>query len=491
MKTRIIDMSIKELESALDKSEISSVDIAKSYIAQIEKVDDKIGAYLYINKEAVKQAEALDTKRKNGEKLGRLAGMPIALKDNMCTVDMPTTCASKMMQGYMSPFDAEVVKRLKGEDAIMLGKVNLDEFAMGGSTENSYYKTTTNPHDISRVPGGSSGGSAASVVSHQALVALGSDTGGSIRQPASFCGAVGIKPTYGSVSRSGLVAFASSLDQIGPIARNVEDAALTLEVLIGHDAKDSTSVKFEKPSYETEIKKDIKGMKIALPREFFEQGVQADVKESILKAAEKFEKLGAIVEDVKIKNLDYALSAYYIISSAEASSNLARFDSIQYGYRTDEYASLEELYKKSRQEGFGKEVKRRILLGTYALSSGFYDAYYKKALKVRTLIKQSYDEIFKDYDMILSPVAPTTAYKIGEKRTDPVEAYMGDIYTVPVNIAGLPALSMNCGFDKEELPVGMQLIGSTFSEDTLLRAAYNYEQAYKAEITKTGGVYGG
>ena len=283
MKTRIIDMSIKELESALDKSEISSVDIAKSYIAQIEKVDDKIGAYLYINKEAVKQAEALDTKRKNGEKLGRLAGMPIALKDNMCTVDMPTTCASKMMQGYMSPFDAEVVKRLKGEDAIMLGKVNLDEFAMGGSTENSYYKITTNPHDISRVPGGSSGGSAASVVSHQALVALGSDTGGSIRQPASFCGAVGIKPTYGSVSRSGLVAFASSLDQIGPIARNVEDAALTLEVLIGHDAKDSTSVKFEKPSYETEIKKDIKGMKIALPREFFEQGVQIDVKESILK----------------------------------------------------------------------------------------------------------------------------------------------------------------------------------------------------------------
>ena len=491
MKTRILEMSINEIKSAMDKKEVSSVDVTKAYLSQIEKVDSEIGAYLHVNKEAIKQAELIDKKRINGSEARSLAGIPIAIKDNMCTVDMPTTCASKMMDGYMSPFDATVVKKLKQEDAILLGKVNLDEFAMGGSTENSYYKKTVNPHDITRVPGGSSGGSAASVMSNQSLIALGSDTGGSIRQPASFCGAVGIKPTYGSVSRNGIIAFASSLDQIGPIARNVEDAAIVLDVLVGYDEKDSTSVSFKKPSYEKEIKKDIKGMKIALPREFFEKGIQEDVKENILRAAEKFEKLGAIVEDVKISNLEYALSAYYIISSAEASSNLARFDSIQYGYRTDEYESLEELYKKSRQEGFGQEVKRRILLGTYALSSGFYDAYYKKALKVRTLIKQSYDEIFKDYDMILSPVAPTTAYKLGEKRTDPVESYMGDIYTVPVNIAGLPALSMNCGFDKDNLPVGMQLIGSTFSEDRLLRAAYNYEQAYKTEITKTGGVYGG
>ena len=483
---QILDMSIKELKDSMDKKEISSEDIAVAYKEQIEKTDKKIGSYLYLNENIVKEAREIDKKRLKGEDTGILCGIPVGIKDNMCTIDMPTTCASKMMDGYMSPFDATVVKRLKDEGALLLGKLNLDEFAMGGSTENSYFQKTKNPHDLTRVPGGSSGGSASSVAAHQAILSLGSDTGGSIRQPASFCGVVGIKPTYGTVSRNGLIAFASSLDQIGPMGRTVEDVAIGLDVISGYDSKDATSFKFEKPDYQSEMKKDIKGLKIGLPRAFFEEGINDEVKEAILKAAKNYEKMGAIVEEVEIENIKNALPAYYIISSAEASSNLARFDSVQYGYRTDEYSTLEELYKKSRSEGFGKEVKRRILLGTYALSSGYYDAYYKKALQIRRLIKDSYDKVFKTYDVILSPVAPTTAYKIGEKKSDPTEAYMGDIYTVPVNIAGLPALSMNCGFDSNSLPIGMQLIGKAFAEDKILRAAYSYEQEYKEEIIKKG-----
>ena len=488
-KTDIQTMSIRQLSEAMDKKELSAEDVTRAYLKQIDKADDVIGAYLHINKSALDEAIEQDKKRKAGEKTGALSGIPVAVKDNICTSDMPTTCASKMLDGYMSPFDAQVVKKMKSDGAVILGKVNLDEFAMGGSTENSYYKKTVNPHDITRVPGGSSGGSAAAVAADMASFALGSDTGGSIRQPAGFCGLVGIKPTYGSVSRNGLIAFASSLDQIGPIARTVEDAAFALSSIAGHDALDATSLKFEKPAYEKDLSGDIKGMRIALPTDFFAKGIQSEVKEAVLLAAKRFEKMGAVVEEVKIENLDYALSAYYIISSAEASSNLARFDSVQYGFRAEDYEDLEELYKKTRQQGFGKEVKRRILLGTYALSSGYYDAYYKKALKVRTLIKNSYDKIFDDFDMILSPVTPTTAYRLGEKRTDPVESYLGDIYTVPVNIAGVPALSMNCGFDQDGMPIGMQLTGKLFSEQTLLKAAYNFEQQYKKEITKKGGIY--
>lgn len=470
-------MNIRQLQAAFQSRSVSYEEIVSAYLGHIQVTDREIAAYLYVNSvEAKRQAQAIDARFARGEALGALAAVPMALKDNMCTVDMPTTCGSKMLENYMSPFDATVVTRLKAADAVALGKLNLDEFAMGSTTENSYYQSTKNPVDPTRVPGGSSGGSAAAVASRQALFTLGSDTGGSIRQPASFCGVVGLKPSYGRVSRYGLIAFASSLDQIGPMTRSVEDLAIVSNVLFGHDPKDSTSVKREVPDLIESLDQDIKGMRIALPTNYLEEGIAPEVKAAILKAAKSFESLGAIVDEVQVTNVRHALPAYYIISSAEASSNLARFDGIQYGFRPEGEFDLEALYKEARSRGFGKEVKRRILLGTYALSSGYYDAYYKKAQQVRGLIKQDFDRLFETYDLVLSPTAPTTAYPFGAKSENPIEMYMGDVYTVPVNIAGLPGLSMNCGFDSDGLPIGMQLIGKAFDEATLIKAAHAFER---------------
>lgn len=475
---KLNQLSIQEQKNMLERKEISSVDLTEACFEQIEKTDGEIGAWITLCKEsALESAKGIDSKRTKGESLGMLAGIPAGLKDNMCTTDMPTTCGSRMLEHYTSPFNATVVEKLHKADAVVLGKLNMDEFAMGSSTENSYFKPARNPVDLSRVPGGSSGGSAAAVASDQAAFTLGSDTGGSIRQPASFCGVVGLKPTYGAVSRYGLVAFASSLDQIGPLTRDVTDMALVMNAIVGHDAKDSTSAPVKWPDFTESLKADIKGMKIALPREYFAKGLNPEVKASVLQAAHMFEALGAVVEEVSVTTMEYALPAYYIISSAEASSNLARFDGVEYGFRADQFEDLTDLYVQSRSQGFGKEVKRRILLGTYALSSGYYDAYYKKAQQVRSLIRKEFSGIFRKYDMVLSPVAPTTAWKLGEKSKDPLEMYMEDIYTVPINIAGVPAISVPCGKDSDGMPIGMQLIGKAFDEKTLIRAAYTYEQA--------------
>lgn len=481
----LLTLSIKEALAKMESGELTSETLVKAYLDHIEEKDAEIGAYLYINKEAaIEKAKTVDAKRKAGEPVGALAGIPMAIKDNMCTVDMPTTCASKILDGYMSPFNATVVDQLEAADAVCLGKLNMDEFAMGSTTENSYFKKTKNPYDTTRVPGGSSGGSAAAVSASEAIFTLGSDTGGSIRQPASFCGVTGLKPTYGAISRNGLIAFASSLDQIGPIAKSAEDLAYILPVLMKHDPMDSTSADVPEKDYVKALDQDVKGIRIAIPEAYFGEGINEEVKKTVLEAAEKYSAMGAKVETVEMTNVANALPAYYIISSAEASSNLARFDGVQYGYRHDEFETIEELHRKSRSHGFGKEVKRRILLGTYALSSGYYDAYYKKALQVRTLIKREYDAIFENYDMVLAPVAPTTAYKIGEKSSDPLEMYMGDIYTVPINIAGLPAISLNAGFDSDGMPVGMQLIGKPFSEDILLKTADAYEKETKGGTVK-------
>lgn len=460
----------------LETKEISSVELTRAYLDHIERTDEVIGSYLHVDaKGALKAAEAIDTKRSDKSELGPLAGIPMALKDNLCTVDMPTTCASKMLEHFVSPYDAEVVTRLKNSGAIILGKLNMDEFAMGASTENSYFKKTRNPILPDRVPGGSSGGSAAAVAAHQAAYTLGSDTGGSVRQPASFCGVVGLKPTYGRISRRGLIAFASSLDQVGPIGKTTQDVAEVYRQLAVHDPWDSTSGASETFDISELLGRDVRKMRIALPKSFFEEGIQKDVKDAVLAAAKTFESMGAIVEEVDLKRLDAALPTYYLLSSAEASSNLARFDGVKYGFRTGEFDSIESLYKKTRGEGFGREVKRRILLGTYALSSGYYDAYYQKALKVRSLVKSEYDKVFERFDLVLTPVAPTTAYRFGSKDKNPVEMYLGDIYTVPVNIAGVPAISVNCGYDKDHMPIGMQLIGKAFDEQTILSAAHAFE----------------
>lgn len=474
---KIIDMSIIELRQAFLSGKLTYEEIVKSYLSHIKKVDRKIAAYLYVDsKEAIEKAKAIDEKLKLGEPVGKLAGIPIAIKDNIVTKSMPTTCGSKMLENYRSPFDATIVDKIQEADGIILGKLNLDEFAMGSTTENSYYQSTKNPHNLTRVPGGSSGGSAAAVASNQAVITLGSDTGGSIRQPASFCGVVGLKPTYGRISRSGLIAFASSLDQIGPMARSVEDLAYVMNILFGYDEKDSTSAEAVVEDFTKSLNKDVKDLKIALPKNYLDKGLSEDVKAVVLKAVATFKALGATVEEVELSSVKHALPAYYIISSAEASSNLARFDGIQYGFRPEGDYTLDELYKEARSQGFGKEVKRRILLGTYALSSGYYDAYYKKAQQVRSMIKADFDHVFEQYDLVLSPTAPTSAYAMGLSHEDPVEMYMGDIYTVPVNIAGLPAISINGGYDHEGMPVGIQLIAKAFDEKTLIKAAHCFER---------------
>lgn len=472
--------SLSELASALENKEISSVELTREYLNSIAKNEEKIGAYITVDeKSALDSAAAVDQKRANGEKLSPLAGIPAAIKDNICTKGTKTTCASKMLADFVPPYDAHVIERLKANDFVMLGKLNMDEFAMGSSTENSAMKITHNPCDTDRVPGGSSGGSAAAVAAFEAAYTLGSDTGGSIRQPASFCGVVGMKPTYGSVSRYGLVAFASSLDQIGPVTHNVRDNAMVLNAIVGHDRRDATSIDRVYGDFTAELGKGVKGMKIGLPKEFFGEGISSDVKECVLSAAKVYESLGAEIVDLSMPSIDHALAAYYVISSAEASSNLARFDGVRYGYRTSEFEDIDELYRKSRSEGFGAEVKRRIMLGTFALSSGYYDAYYKKALQVRNMIMKDFDEVLTKCDFILSPVAPTVAYKIGEKAADPLTMYLGDAYSVPVNIAGVPAISIPCGVGEGNMPVGMQLMGKPFSEATLYRVAYAFEEVTK------------
>ena len=472
----ITSLSLRQLSDCLRSGELTAVQAVEAYLASIRENDPSIRAYLSVLEEkAMGQAAETDRRRARGETLSPLAGVPVGIKDNICTKGVTTTCASRMLEQFIPPYNAHVIEKLEEAGAVTLGKLNMDEFAMGSSTENSFFQITHNPRDPSRVPGGSSGGSAAAVAANEAAFALGSDTGGSIRQPAAFCGVVGMKPTYGTVSRYGLVAFASSLDQIGPLTRDVADSAMVMDCIAGHDSRDSTSIRMDKLPYASQLGQDIRGIKIALPEEFFGEGLSEDVRKGIELAARRFQDLGAEIVRVSMPALTHALPAYYIISSAEASSNLARFDGIRYGYRSPDYEDITSLYKNSRSEGFGEEVKRRIMLGTFALSSGYYDAYYKKALQVRTLITRDYSRIFAACDCILSPVAPTTAYKIGEKTANPLEMYLGDIYTVPVNIAGLPGLSMPCAAASDGMPVGMQLIGPAFSEPLLYRVGYAYE----------------
>ena len=474
----IIDLTVHELQEKLAKKEITSKEIVEAYVNRINEREKDIDAFLTVlSDEALKKAEEVDEKRKNGENLGNFAGIPIGIKDNMCTKGIRTTCASKILENFISPYDATVIEKINAENIINLGKLNMDEFAMGSSTENSYFRKTKNPYDLTRIPGGSSGGSAAAVASKMVPWALGSDTGGSIRQPASLCGVVGLKPTYGLVSRYGLVAFASSLDQIGPITKDVKDAAILLNIIAGHDEKDTTSVNLPKKDYVKALTGNVKNLRIAVPKEFFGEGINEEVKKSLEQAIEKYRAMGAEIEEISLDIAKYSLASYYIIACAEASSNLGRFDGVRYTYRTPEYKTLKELYRKSRSEGFGPEVKRRIILGTYVLSSGYYDAYYKKAQQVRTMVMKEFDKVFENHDVILTPTSPTTAFKIGEKSNNPLEMYLSDICTVSVNISGNPGISVPCGFDSKGLPIGMQLIGDRFKEEVILNAAYAYEQS--------------
>lgn len=467
--------TIHEYAELLKQRKLSSVELTKQYLARIEKADAQIGSYITVcPDEALAAAGKADERIAKGEAT-LLTGIPVGIKDNICTEGITTTCASKMLYNFVPPYDATVTKRLKNEGAVILGKLNMDEFAMGSSTESSYFKKTKNPYDLTRVPGGSSGGSAASVSADLAPYALGSDTGGSIRQPAAFCGNVGLKPTYGLVSRFGLIAFASSLDQIGSFTKDVTDCAIVLNAIAGYDKMDSTSVDADKTDYTKALGLPLKGMKIGVPKQYLESGIQTEIKEAVENAIKVYEMLGAECEECSLPLSKFALPAYYLISSAEASSNLARFDGIKYGYRAEEYHGLTDLYEITRSEGFGEEVKRRIMLGTYALSSGYYDAYYKKAQQVRGLIKRDFAACFEKYDVLLTPTTPTTAYKFGEK-SDPVAMYMGDICTVAVNIAGLPAISIPAGLDKKGMPIGIQLIANSFDERKLLTAAFAYER---------------
>lgn len=514
----ITKLTVHELIEKKQNGELNSEQIVKAYADKINEKEKDINAFITITTdEALEQAKQIDKelakckqednnaekckeynegsndKNKSGSKdrtLGKFAGIPIGIKDNLCTKGTKTTCASKMLENFVSPYDATVVKKLNDEGIISLGKLNMDEFAMGSSTENSAFKITHNPWNLNKVPGGSSGGSAAAVAANLVPWALGSDTGGSIREPSSFCGVVGLKPTYGLVSRYGLVAFASSLDQVGPITKDVTDCAMLLNIISGYDENDSTSFnlynnenspyyKKEKIDYTKSLKNDVKGMKIGVPKEFFGEGINSEVKEKLEEAIKLYKEMGAEVSECSLNVADYALATYYIIACAEASSNLGRFDGIRYGYRTKNFTNLKELYKNSRTEGFGDEVKRRIILGTYVLSSGYYDAYYKKAQKVRTYVKEQFDKCFAKYDLLLTPVAPTTAFDIGSKSNNPLEMYLADICTVSINIASVPAISVPCGFDSNNMPVGMQLIGNRFSEEKILNAAYAFEQIFK------------
>ena len=465
-----------ELHSLLANKKISSVELTRSLLEHVEKTDDRIRAYVTLNKEgALKQARAADERIKSGRDITSLTGIPLAIKDNMCTKGILTTCSSKILSNYIPPYDATVVRKIKDAGAVILGKTNMDEFAMGSSTENSGLHPTHNPWDTARVPGGSSGGSAAAVAADEAVLATGSDTGGSIRQPASFCGVVGMKPTYGRVSRYGLIAFASSLDQIGPLCRDVTDCAIFMNFLAAHDPKDSTSVDLPAPDYRKALIDDVEKVKIGYIKELLGKGVEKEIKDAVKSALKKLQELGAELIEVSLPTLEYAVATYYLIAPAEASSNLARYDAVKYGHRSKASKDLLSMYYNTRREGFGSEVKRRIMLGTYALSAGYYDAYYLKALKVRTLIKEDFSKAFGKCDILISPTSPSVAFVMGEKTADPLSMYLSDIATIPVNLAGLPAISIPCGLS-QGLPVGLQIIGKEFAEETLLRVAFTYEQ---------------
>mgnify|MGYP000938929863 FL=1 len=477
------------LHDMLREKKISAVELTKDVLERLEAVEDEVGAYLTVTREAaLEQAEVVDKKIAGGEELSFFTGIPGALKDNICTQGVKTTCASKILENFVPPYDATVTQKLREEDAPLLGKTNLDEFAMGGSTENSAFHPTRNPWNTACVPGGSSGGSAAAVAAGTAIWALGSDTGGSIRQPASFCGVVGLKPTYGRVSRYGLVAYASSLDQIGPVTRDVTDSAQLLNVVAGHDPLDSTSTALAVPDYTRALREDVKGLKIGIPKEFFVAGLDADVEQAVREAIDVFRAMGAEIIDISLPHTDYAIAAYYLIAPAEAATNLERYDGISYGARVDG-ADVVELMTNTRSQKFGREVKRRIMIGNYALSAGYYDAYYLKALKVRTLIQEDYTNAFQNVDVMMTPTAPTPAYKIGELIRDPLKMYLQDICTVPLNLAGLPGISVPCGYHRSHLPIGLQIIGKPLDEETILRAAYTYEQSqtFHKEMAALGG----
>lgn len=470
------------LGKKIKEKEISVREALDAVFAQIDQTEGRYHAYVTLDKEgAYKQADAVQEKIDKGELTGALAGVPVAIKDNMCTKGLLTTCSSKILENYIPTYTASAVQNLTDAGCVIIGKTNMDEFAMGSTTETSYYGVTRNPHNPDHVPGGSSGGSAAAVALNECFFALGSDTGGSIRQPSSFCGITGMKPTYGTVSRYGLIAYGSSLDQIGPMTKNVTDCAAVLETIASYDKKDSTSMKREEYDFTSALVRDVKGLRIGLPKDYFGEGLDSEVKAAIFKAAETFRRMGAIVEEFDLGLVQYAIPAYYIIASAEASSNLERFDGVKYGYRTKEYGDLHSMYKKTRSEGFGSEVKRRIMLGSFVLSSGYYDAYYLKALKTKALIKQEFDKAFEKYDIILAPAAPTTAPLLGSSLQDPIKMYLSDIYTISANLAGIPGLSIPCGKDNKGLPIGMQLLGGCFQEKTLLRAGFAYEKAREEE----------
>ena len=470
------------LGKKIKEKEISVREALDAVFAQIDQTEDRYHAYVTLDKEgAYKQADAVQEKIDKGELTGALAGVPVAIKDNMCTKGLLTTCSSKILENYIPTYTASAVQNLTDAGCVIIGKTNMDEFAMGSTTETSAYGVTKNPWNTEHVPGGSSGGSCAAVAAGEVPIALGSDTGGSIRQPSAFCGITGMKPTYGTVSRYGLIAYGSSLDQIGPMTKNVTDCAAVLETIASYDKKDSTSMKREKYDFTSALVRDVKGLRIGLPKDYFGEGLDSEVKAAIFKAAETFRRMGAIVEEFDLGLVQYAIPAYYIIASAEASSNLERFDGVKYGYRTKEYGDLHSMYKKTRSEGFGSEVKRRIMLGSFVLSSGYYDAYYLKALKTKALIKQEFDKAFEKYDIILAPAAPTTAPLLGSSLQDPIKMYLSDIYTISANLAGIPGLSIPCGKDKMGLPIGMQLLGGCFQEKTLLRAGFAYEKAREEE----------
>ena len=473
----ILDLTALELGKKIKAGEITSLQATEAVIKQIKAVEEQVHSYVTLDEEgAMKRAKEVQAQIEAGTLTGPLAGVPAAIKDNMCTKGMRTTCSSKILENFVPTYTAEAVLNLEKAGAVILGKTNMDEFAMGSTTETSAYGVTRNPWNTEHVPGGSSGGSCAAVAANECFYALGSDTGGSIRQPSSFCGVTGIKPTYGTVSRYGLIAYGSSLDQIGPVAKDVSDCAAILEAISSHDLKDSTSMARTDCDFTSALKDDVKGMKIGIPSSYFGEGLDEEVRAAILKAADILKEKGAIVEIFDLGLVDYAIPAYYVIASAEASSNLSRFDGIKYGYRTKEYEGLHNMYKKTRSEGFGPEVKRRIMLGSFVLSSGYYDAYYLKALRTKALIKKEFDKAFAKYDLILAPASPDTAPKLGASLSDPLKMYLGDIYTISVNLAGLPGISVPCGVDSKGLPIGMQLIGDCFKEDNIIRAAYAFEQ---------------
>lgn len=473
----LLSLTAVELSKKIKAKEVTVMEATKAVLNQIETIEDKINSYVTVDKEgALRRAEEVQKLIEEGKLTGPLAGVPVAIKDNMCTKGMLTTCSSKILENFYPTYTAQAVLNLEEAGVVIIGKTNMDEFAMGSTTETSAYGPTKNPWNTEHVPGGSSGGSCSAVSANECFFALGSDTGGSIRQPSSFCGVTGIKPTYGTISRYGLIAYGSSLDQIGPIAKDVTDCAVILETIASYDKKDSTSVARDDYNFTEALVDDVAGMKIGIPKDYFGEGLESEVKESVMAAAKELEKKGAVLEEFDLGLVDYAIPAYYVIAAAEASSNLARFDGVKYGYRSEDYNGLHSMYKKTRSEGFGPEVKRRIMLGSFVLSSGYYDAYYLKALRTKALIKQEFDKAFEKYDVILGPAAPTTAPRIGDSLSDPIKMYLGDIYTISVNLAGLPGISVPCGIDSKGLPIGLQLIGDCFKEKNIIRAAYAFEQ---------------